>query len=75
MCYSGRCPFEDHMGDCTKREDEKKFLEEKFNFSCFLPTSEEEEKYLESIERDFFDSLYDYREAKRVADKLRGRNW
>lgn len=75
MCYSGICPFENHMGDCNKSESEKKFFEEKFGFSCFLPTCEEEEKYLKNIEQEFFDTLRDYRNARALMIKLSGRFW
>lgn len=75
MCYSGICPFENHMGDCTKSNDEKNFLEGKFGFSCFLPTCDEEEKYFKSIEQEFFDTLRDYRDASALARKLSGRLW
>jgi len=75
MCYSGRCPFEDYMGDCIGAHDEKKFLEEKFGFYCFMPDSYESAKYLDSIEQEFLDALREYRDAKAVARKLSGRYW
>lgn len=75
MCYSGRCPFENHMGDCTQASDERKFLEEKFGFSCFIPDCPEAEEFLDKIEQEALKALYEYRDAKDVVRKLSGRYW
>lgn len=67
MCYTGKCPFEDYMGDCTQWQDEREYLLQNFGFSCLTPMAPEEEglPFKEAIQ-----ALYDYKDAKKVARKL-----
>ena len=41
MCYSGLCPAEDHMGDCTWNKNKGPY-----------PCHEAEEAYQEQLERE-----------------------
>ena len=55
MCYSGKCSFENHMGDCTAR-DFNKFKSETGERACYVggfPDCEEAEKYIEENRENF----------------------
>jgi hypothetical protein len=44
MCYSGRCRWEDHMGDC--RFPSNKVVREKYpKIICDVPESKEEQEH------------------------------
>lgn len=51
MCYSGRCRWEDHMGDC--RFPHNKVVREKYpKIICDIPECEEDEEYLKEVYDD-----------------------
>jgi hypothetical protein len=52
MCYSGKCWWEDHMGDCRLWSHIQKKVKEKFGIEwlCELPECKEHEDYIHNNE-------------------------
>jgi hypothetical protein len=49
MCYTGRCPFEGYMGECSLYEEDKKLIEERFGIRYPCPDSKEAEEICNEI--------------------------
>ena len=56
MCYSGKCRWENHMGDCNFPHDKK--VREKYPLPvCDIPEDENNEERLDEIYKDIQEIL------------------
>ena len=65
MCY-GRCYWEDGMGDCTIKQEDRKFLLEKYKIEYPCPEEDDDWEILKKINQD----IEDHRDALEIMEKL-----
>lgn len=77
MCYSGKCRFENYMGDCILYESDRLFLAEKYkiNHPCpeYISDNIEEQTEHENWLDTLYDEVLEHRESIAIMRKLS--NW